>query len=91
MESAVYFVIGHILIVLAAGLLFLVSSIVKAPNKSIHSFYVAFAVLLLGLSIINTVLLVRLRDNIGTIDMLIAAGPTILVVFLVFSLIKESI
>ncbi len=88
METAVVFVIGHILIVLAACLLFLISSIVKAPNKSIHSVYVATAVLLLGLSIINTVMLVRLGDDVGTIDMLIAAGPTILVVFLVFSIIR---
>ncbi|HEC13646.1 MAG TPA: hypothetical protein ENI80_10455 [Acidiferrobacteraceae bacterium] len=91
MVAAAYFVIGHILLVLAAGLLFLTSSIVKAPNKSIHTFYVVIAVLLLGLSTINTVMLVRLGGNVGTIDILSAAGPTILVIFLVFSIIKESI
>jgi hypothetical protein len=90
MEATIIFVMGHIVIVLAASLLLLISSIVEAPTQSLHAFYRAVAVLLLGLSIINTVIFIGLGGNVGIIDTLIAAGPTILVVLLVFSLIKKA-
>ena len=91
MEAAGFFVFFHVALSIIALLLLIASIITKITNKALHMVYLMLAMLILGFSVIVTLLFSNLGGNIGLIDKLIAFGPNVIVISLLIFPIKKSL
>jgi hypothetical protein len=81
----------HVILMVAIILLRKVSSSTNINNKTLHIIYLIVSILLLGLSLVVTLMFYSVVDSIGTWEALIINGPTILIGVLVIPIIKKSL